>query len=75
MTFGKCQVEVVEVDQKFRWGGKSWEPIYILYNYLSKIIGGTILYNFKIFGRKIVKFTLLTDTLGGGGAGAPPTSH
>ncbi|MFS7989039.1 hypothetical protein Hanom_Chr11g01042031 [Helianthus anomalus] len=33
---------------------------------LDKIIGGTILYNFKIFGWKIEKFTLLTETLGGG---------
>ncbi|KAF5768160.1 hypothetical protein HanRHA438_Chr14g0644041 [Helianthus annuus] len=73
-TFAKCQVQVAELDQKFRGGGKSWEPIYILYKCLSKIIGGTILDNFKIFGRKIGKFTLLTETLGGGGR-CTPTSH
>ncbi|MFS7990807.1 hypothetical protein Hanom_Chr11g01063261 [Helianthus anomalus] len=56
---------VAELDQTFRGGGKSWDPIYILYKYLDKIIGGTILYNFKIFGRKIGNFTLLTETFGG----------
>ncbi|MFS7902045.1 hypothetical protein Hanom_Chr01g00006661 [Helianthus anomalus] len=57
---------VAEHDQKFRRGGKSWDSIYILYKYLGKIIGGTILYNFKIFRRKMRNFTFLTETFGDG---------
>ncbi|MFS7921485.1 hypothetical protein Hanom_Chr03g00237301 [Helianthus anomalus] len=61
---------VAELHQKFRGGVTSCDPIYILYKYLDKIIEGTILYNFKIFGQKIENFTLLTETFGG--TGAPP---
>ncbi|KAJ0495620.1 hypothetical protein HanIR_Chr12g0610961 [Helianthus annuus] len=47
--------------------------IYIFCKYLGKIIGGAILYNFNIFGRKIGNYTLLTETLEG--AGAPPVTY
>ncbi|MFS8027080.1 hypothetical protein Hanom_Chr16g01494411 [Helianthus anomalus] len=53
---------VAELHQKFQGGVKSWDSINILYRYLGKIIGGTSLYNFKIFGRKIENYTLLTKT-------------
>ncbi|MFS7912003.1 hypothetical protein Hanom_Chr02g00124731 [Helianthus anomalus] len=72
MRFSITLFLVAELEQKFRVGGKSWDPIYILYKYLGEIIGGTILYDFKIFGRKIGNFTLLTETFGGADAPPPP---
>ncbi|KAM0054061.1 putative protein kinase RLK-Pelle-CrRLK1L-1 family [Helianthus debilis subsp. tardiflorus] len=54
-------LKVAELEQKFRGGGKSWNPIY----YLGKIIWGIILYILKIFRRKIGNFTPLTETLEG----------
>ncbi|MFS7910654.1 hypothetical protein Hanom_Chr02g00108771 [Helianthus anomalus] len=64
---------MTKLDEKFCGDEKSWDSIYKLYKYLGKIIGMMILYNFKIFRRKIRNFTLVTETLGGGVA--PPGSH